>query len=80
MLELINNIRIPVSISFEDILTNLDKFSLEQKLRMFNQLRTTTFREGIEKLSKEIVSPKFSDEEIMREVKVVRKKMYARKK
>lgn len=66
-------------LAFEDVLASLDRFSIEQKFILFEKLCMDTFIQQFEKLSHEIISPKFSEKEILAEVKTIRKRMYGKK-
>ena len=66
-------VKLGVEVSINDVISALNSFSLNQKRIVYNKLRMEFFKEGFEKLSNEIKSPAFSEEEILAEVIAVRR-------
>ena len=73
-------VKLQVELNFDDFLLYIDKFTIEQKKKIFDKLRFETFKSKFNKISTKIKSPEFSEEEILKEVQAVRKNKYATKK
>jgi hypothetical protein len=66
-------VKMGVQVSVSDVISVVNNFSLSQKRMLYNKLRMNFFKEGFQKLSNEIKSPQFSEDEILAEVMAVRK-------
>ncbi|MFN4254931.1 MAG: hypothetical protein ACK4Q5_08000 [Saprospiraceae bacterium] len=71
------NLPLQVEVSFEALLDVVDKLSIGQKMRLLDRLRMQAFRESWFRLSQEIQSPGFSEDEIIAEIKAARLEHHA---
>lgn len=71
------NLPLQVEVSFEALLDVVDKLSIGQKMRLLDRLRMQAFRESWFRLSQEIQSPGFSEDEIIAEIKAARLERHA---
>jgi hypothetical protein len=66
-------VKMGVQVSVNDVISVINSLNLTQKRLVYNKLRMDFFKEGFQKLSNEIKSPNFSEDEILAEVMAVRK-------
>ena len=76
MASTVEKIQLEFEISFEQLLSFVERFSPEQKQILYEKLRLDKFRLNWARLASKINSPAFSEDEIMEEVKKVRQKRH----
>ncbi len=67
-----NAVKIQVEIPFDDLFSIIERLPEQQKLILFERLKMLAFKERWALLSKEIVSPGFTEEEIAAEIRAFR--------
>lgn len=66
--------QLTITFSIQDLLQLIDKCNMEQKEILYKKLHNELIVKEFDKIANGIKNPSFSEEEIMKEVKAVRKK------